>query len=245
MDGFSYSDIFATKGLEYLIIIAFLALLIPFWVVLYKQVKMTKHIQKTLGILSSGILKIPQGLFYSRNHTWMYLEKSGSAKVGLDDLLQHITGEVKFNNLKNPGEVISKGDLLTEIDQNGRLLRIYSPVSGKIMETNQALKESPGIFNEDPYGKGWIYKIKPSAWLAEAKSCYFAEEATNWNEKELVRFKDFLAVTMNNYSPESSMVILQDGGELCDHTLSGLPDELWKDFQNEFLNLYRLQTSGS
>lgn len=245
MDGFSYSDIFATKGLEYLIIIAFLVLLIPFWIVLNKQVKITRQIQKTLGVLSASILRIPQGIFYSRNHTWMHMEKSGVANVGLDDLLLHLTGNVTFSNLKNPGEIINKGDLLTEIDQNGKLLQIYSPVSGKIMETNPRLEDNPGILNEDPYGKGWIYRIKPSNWMAEAKSCYFAEEATNWSEKELVRFKDFLAVTMKNHAPEASMVILQDGGELSDHSLSAMPEETWKDFQKEFLNLYRLQTPGT
>ncbi|PIY03114.1 MAG: hypothetical protein COZ21_10625, partial [Bacteroidetes bacterium CG_4_10_14_3_um_filter_31_20] len=70
MDGFSYFNIFETKGIEYLAIIAFLALLIPFWVVLNKQVKITKQIQNALGILSANILRIPQGLFYSKNHTW-------------------------------------------------------------------------------------------------------------------------------------------------------------------------------
>jgi glycine cleavage system H protein len=240
MDGFSYSDIFATKGLEYLIIIAFLALLIPFSIVLNKQVKITRQIQKALGILSAGILRIPQGLFYSRNHTWMYMEKSGAAKVGLDDLLLHMTGEVRFSHLKSPGEMINKGDLLTEIDQHGKVLQVLSPVSGKILDTNTLLNEDPGMMNEDPYGKGWIYKIKPTNWIAEAKSCYFAEEATNWSEKELDRFKDFLAVTMRTYSPDASMVILQDGGELSDHCLAAMPDETWKDFQKEFLNLYRL-----
>lgn len=240
MDGFSYHDIFATKGIEYLVIIAFLALLIPFSVILNKQVKITRKLQKALGILSAKILKIPQGMLYSRNHTWMFMERSGAATVGLDDLLLHITGEVKFSTLKQPGDLISKGDLLTEIDQNGRVLSILSPVSGTIVHTNALLNENPGVINEDPYGKGWLYQIKPSNWMAEARSCYFAGEATNWSENELTRFKDFMAVTMRNYSPEASMVVLQDGGELADHSLAAMPDECWKDFQKEFLNLYRV-----
>lgn len=237
MDGFSYSDIFATKGVEYLIIIAFLALLIPFWIILNKQATITRQIKKAIGFLSASILKIPQGLFYSRNHTWMFMEQSGVAKVGLDDLLLHITGDVNFSIRKNRGEMISKGDVLTEIDQNGKLLRILSPVSGKIMDANPMLNERPGLLNEDPYGKGWIYKIKPTNWIDDAKSCYFAEEATKWSTKELERFKDFLAVNMKNYSPEPSMVILQDGGELSDHSLSALPREIWTNFEKEFLNL--------
>ncbi len=240
MDGFSYSDIFATKGIEYLIIITFLILLIPFWLVLNKQVEMKIKIQQALGFLSAGILRIPQGLFYSKNHTWMYMEKSGTAKVGLDDLLLHITGEVKFKIHKNPGDMIIKGDLLTEIDQNGKLLRIFSPVSGKITNINATINENPGMFNEDPYGKGWICKIKPSNWVAETKACYFAEEATNWSATELERFKDFLAVSVKNYAPEPALLILQDGGELCDHSLSALPHEIWRDFENEFLNPDRL-----
>ena len=129
MDGFSYHDIFATKGIEYLIIITFLVLLIPFWIVLNKQKEIGRKIQKALGFLSANILRVPQGLFYSQNHTWMYMEKSGAAKVGLDDLLLHITGEVRFNHYKTSGETISKGELLTEIDQNGKLFRIFSHVS--------------------------------------------------------------------------------------------------------------------
>jgi glycine cleavage system H protein len=239
MDGFSYSDIFATKGIEYLIIITFLVLLVPFWMVLNKQVEIKSKIQKALGFISASILKIPQGLYYSKNHTWMYMEKTGTARIGLDDLLLHITGEVKFIINKKPGDTINKGDLLTEIDQNGKLLRLYSPVSGKIMDTNKMIQEIPGMLNEDPYGKGWIYKIKPSNWISDVKSCYFAEEATNWSSAELERFKDFLAISMKNYSPEPSMLILQDGGEICDHSLSAFPNEIWRDFETEFLNLNR------
>jgi glycine cleavage system H protein len=168
------------------------------------------------------------------------MEKSGTAKVGLDDLLLHITGEVKFGNLKNPGETITRGEVMTEVDQQNKQLRIFSPVSGKIIATNSLLKENPDLLNQDPYGNGWIYKIKPSNWMEEVKSYYFAEEATKWSSNELERFKDFLAISTKNYSPETSMIILQDGGELCDHTLSSLPNEIWRDFESEFLTLERL-----
>jgi hypothetical protein len=143
---------------------------------------------------------------------------------------------VKFSNLKKPGNFINKGELLADIDQDGKLLQIYSPISGRVMNTNSILYESPGVINEDPYGKGWIYKIKPSEWIAETDSYFMAEAAVAWSRKEIERFKDFLAVSMMKYSPETSALILQDGGELCDKPLSELPDEVWKDFQKSFLN---------
>lgn len=236
MDGFTYNNIFETKGVEYLVIIAFLLLLIPFWISLNRQVKIKQQMRKAMGVLSHGILKVEHGIFYSKNHTWAYLEKSGVAKVGMDDLLLHITGELKVRHLKNPGESISKGELLAEVDQNGKSLRIFSPVSGKIIDSNPALNENYTLLNEDPYGKGWIYSLKPSNWIAEIPSLYLADEAANWLKKELDRYKDFLALNLGKYIPDTPIAILQDGGELVDNSLSELPEEMWQDFQKEFLN---------
>jgi glycine cleavage system H protein len=236
MDGFSYTNIFDTKGIEYLVIISFLLLLIPFWLALNKKVKIREQIRKALGVLSANMLRIPQGIFYSKNHTWAYLEKSGTARVGLDDLLLHITGEVDVRTLKNPGDIVKKGDLLAEIDQNGKSLNIFSPISGEILGSNLILNGNRELLNEDPYGKGWIYNIKPTNWKAEISSCYLAGEATDWLKKELDHYKDFLAMNLPKYTPETSMIMLQDGGELAENSLSGLPKEMWNDFQTEFLS---------
>jgi len=235
MDAFSYNNIFETKGIEYLVVIAFLVLLIPFWITLNKKVKVTGLKQKGLGILTVRKLKIPQGIYYSRNHTWAYLEMSGIARVGLDDFLFHITGDINFNELKNQGEKIKKGDLIAEIKHKGKTLRIFSPVSGEILSMNPLLTDNPGSVSEDPYLKGWMYEVRPSRWTAETNSYYMAEDATNWLGKELERFKDFLSGS-GQLSSEFSRLVLQDGGELTDHTLSDLPVEVWQNFQDDFLN---------
>ncbi|MFA6128614.1 MAG: glycine cleavage system protein H [Bacteroidales bacterium] len=235
MDGFSYSNIFETKGIEYLAILAFFAILIPFWIILNKQAKGRKIVQRLIGTITPGNLRIPQGLFFSRNHTWTHLERSGIAKIGLDDLLIHITGEVKVINHAKPGENIKKGDLLAEIEHNGKLLSILSPVSGEIQTTNTMLAGQPQMLHEDPFRKGWIYQIKPSDWKSETKAYYLAGEATHWMSKELVRFKDFVMASAGKNSLTTG-IILQDGGELRENTLSELPDELWKEFQKDFLN---------
>jgi glycine cleavage system H protein len=236
MDGFSYHNIFETKGIEYLVIVAFFLILIPFWILLNRRVKVARQSQKSPGVLTASSLQIPQGLFFSRYHTWAHLEKSGVAKIGLDDLLLRITGEVKFSRFVNSGEKIRKGDFLAEIVQKDKVLKIYSPISGEIVEANPMLKVSPELMNEDPYVKGWMYKIKPISWVADTNSYFLAEDATSWSIKELERFKDFLATSIGKYSPEPSGAILQDGGELCDQPLSELPNEVWQDFQQDFLS---------
>ena len=236
MDGFTYYNMFDTKGIEYLVVIAFLLLLIPFWLALNRRVNVKETVRKALGVLSANVLRIPQGVFYSKNHTWAYLEKSGIARIGLDDLLLHITGEVRVNHLKNPGEKVTKGDLVAQIDQNGKSLDIFSPISGEIVSANPVLNGNRELLNTDPYGKGWIYNIHPSDWVAEIPAFYFGGNATEWFKKELLRYKDFLSINMPRYSAGSSMVVLQDGGELSDNSLSEMPPEIWKDFQKEFLS---------
>ncbi|MDF1547205.1 MAG: glycine cleavage system protein H [Bacteroidales bacterium] len=237
MESFSYTNIFETKGIEYIAIIIFFVILIPFWILLNKKVKITGKIKKVLGFLSENILKFPLGIYHTKNHTWAFLEKNGEAKVGLNDLLLHITGEVKINPLKKSGEMISKGDLFIEIEQGGKQLQLFSPISGKILNSNEELNNNPEIANEDPYGEGWVYKIKPSAWKTETNSYYLAEETTNWSKMELVRFKDFMAASAMKYSDKQSMLILQDGGELSENSLSETSEEVWKDFQKGFLNM--------
>lgn len=236
MDGFNYYNIFDTKGIEYLVIIAFLLLLIPFWLALNKQVVIRERFRKAMGILSAAVLRIPQGIFFNKNHTWAYLEKSGTAKVGVDDLLLHITGELSIRHLKNPGEHVRKGELMAEMDQKGKSLKVFSPITGTIVNSNPELDLNRDLLNNDPYGQGWLYNIKPSLWVEEIPSFLMADDATQWLNQELIRYKDFLALKMQKYLPDPSLVILQDGGELLDNSLSAMPDELWQDFQKEFLN---------
>lgn len=238
MEEFTRVDIFDTKGTEYLFVIAYLLILIAFWRII-KSPAVVSGLKKAISTISAGVLRIPQGIFFNRNHTWAHLSETGEAKVGLDDFIQHITGRVHLTNLREPGDIIDKGDLLTVIDQGGKQLKVYSPISGKITNTNEVIADDPELINEDPFDQGWLYKIKPKNWKKDTSSFMLADEAVEWSEKEMVRFKDFLTYgAMRKYSSETSMVMLQDGGEIRDNILSDLPAEVWKEFQQEFLDLH-------
>lgn len=236
MEGFTYNNIFETKGIEYVIILSFFAILVPFWLFMNRKIKHSAEAGKTLGFLTANSLKIPQGVFFSKFHTWAHLLTNGEARVGLDDLLIHFTGDVNFEHVKNPGESIRKGEVLTVINHNGKNLRIMSPITGEIKRENSNLGENPDLLKDDPYRQGWIYTIKPTNWKAETNSYYLAEEATYWSKQELLRFKDFLSISVQKYMPQPSGVILQDGGELIDAPMAELPQEVWQDFQDKFLN---------
>ncbi|WP_423129262.1 glycine cleavage system protein H [Gaoshiqia sp. Z1-71] len=234
MDGFTYHNIFETKGIEYLVVILFLVVLVPFWSLLNKKMTV-KQGKKSLAVITAGSLQIPQGLFFSRFHTWVYLEQTGLSKLGLDDLLLHFTGTVRVKPLKREGERIEKGEMIAKIVHDGKSLPVFSPVSGEIRGINKRLHNHPELLNTDPYREGWICEIKPSNWFADTSACFLAEDATQWAIRELERFKDFIAVSVMRHTPVPEQVVLQDGGELIEAPLAELPDEVWEDFRDHFL----------
>lgn len=233
MDGFTYHNIFQTKGIEYIIIIAFLLLLVPFWLLINRRKEIVETLRKAVGF-TFELLRVPRGVHYSRNHTWAYLSKDGTAEIGLDDFLLQLTGEVRISTLKKEGDEIARGELLTEIGQDGKILRVHSPVSGKIVAVNESLLTEGLLQPENAYTDGWIYRIQPSAWKAETQPYFIGEEAVAWLRGETLRIKDFLAVS--SAKNHGSMVVLQEGGELRKQPLSEMPCEVWNDFQKEFLD---------
>ncbi len=233
MDGFTYTNIFDTKGIEYLIIIAFLLLIIPVWVFMNKPVSIKSKIKEKLNVLSESILHIPQGFYFSNFHTWAFLESNGLARIGADDLLLHITGDVQLETVKQQGDRVRKGEIIARIKNSGKQLNLASPVSGEVMRTNRL----PFFGNQDPFVKGWICDIKPMNWRQESEACYLAEDASKWMKNELARFREFIldagiaTGTGQNINP-----VLQEGGELPDHTLAMMSEAVWQEFQNGFLN---------
>jgi len=220
-DQYQYHNIYETKGIEYVAIVFFFLLLIIFWYFLNKTSKETKLIP-----LTYNSLKIPQGIFYAQNHTWTYLDKIGIAKIGIDDLIAHIIGDVEVRFLKNSGEFIHKGELFAELVQQNKSLKIYSPISGEIMKVNYSLDDN--VLNNEPYDRGWLLKIEPNDWLNDIYKYKFLENSKFWIRTEFERFKTFIL---------NQSLVLQDGGELTDKVLEKSSLEIWKEFENKFMNI--------
>ena len=234
MNQFVYSDIFDTKGIEYIIVISFLLLIIPVWRLLNKPVKQSASVGEALQALTLKALRIPQGLLFNKNHTWSHLEKSGMASVGMDDLLLHLTGGVELKYLKEQQEKVKRGEPIARIIQEGKELVITSPLSGEIERVHVSLEEDSGAISNDPYGS-WLYRIKPEKWQEETNNAMMAGSATDWAQKELDRFKDYMAEAVSKSS--GAEMALQAGGELLAYPLKDMDGEIWKDFQEKFLNI--------
>ncbi len=236
MEGFTYTNIFETKGIEYLAIIVFFLVLIPFWLLLNRKIKATEKAGEQL-FLTAGSFVVPKGIFFSKFHSWAHLQTDGLAKVGIDEFLLRITGSVNYLLLKEPGEWVRKGEVLIMVEHEGKKLEILSPLTGKIEKANSTgFADSHDTSDPAFYKNGWICMIQPSNWKTETVSCFLAEEALNWFNQELKRVKDFIAEAVTFVSNDSVQAVMQDGGELYDQPLTEFPREVWNNFQEQFLS---------
>ncbi len=104
-------------------------------------------------------MEIPEGLKYSKEHEWVTTEDS-VATIGITDYAQDQLGEVVYIELPAVGDKVSKDDPFGVVESVKAVSDIYAPVSGTVTEVNQELVESPEMVNEDPYGDGWLIKIR-------------------------------------------------------------------------------------
>jgi len=193
----------------------------------------------TDSVFDDKNMKAPGGIFFSKSHTWAFMEKNGMVRMGVDDFMQHITGPITTIKLKGEGETVSKGDPVLSIVQNGKQINLYSPVSGTIEKQNTALSLDPSIINNSPYDEGWVYMIKPSNWLWDLQSLLFSKCYKEWLTSEFSRFKDFLATFVKPQNQAYEQIVLQDGGEIRDNILAYLGPEAWEDFQVNFIDTSR------
>ncbi len=104
---------------------------------------------------------IPGNLLYTEEHEWVMVE-ADTLTIGITDYAQGELGDIVDVQLVDVGETFEKGDAIGTIDAVKATADIYAPVSGEIVEVNEDLPDSPDTLNTDPYGQGWLYRIKYS-----------------------------------------------------------------------------------
>lgn len=106
-------------------------------------------------------MNFPENLKYTSEHEWVRLEGE-FAYVGITDYAQEQLGDIVFVDVPVVGEPLALGEVFGTIEVVKTISDLFLPVSGEILEINASLEENPELVNSDPYGEGWIVKVKPS-----------------------------------------------------------------------------------
>ena len=106
-------------------------------------------------------MNIPETLKYTEDHEWVMLD-GDVATVGITDFAQSELGDIVFVDITTVGETLAKGEKFGDIEAVKTVAEAYMPMSGEVLELNEELEAAPELVNSDPYGQGWMIKIKCS-----------------------------------------------------------------------------------
>jgi glycine cleavage system H protein len=106
-------------------------------------------------------MKVPENLKYTKDHEWIRVE-GNDGYIGVTDFAQNELGDVVFVEVETVGEVIEKEEAFGTIEAVKTVSDMFMPVTGEILEFNPSLESNPELINKDPYGDGWVVKIKIS-----------------------------------------------------------------------------------
>ena len=106
-------------------------------------------------------MKIPDSLKYTKDHEWIRVANN-EAYIGITDFAQHELGDIVFIEVETVGETLDKEEVFGTIEAVKTVSDLFMPVAGEVLEFNESLSDQPELVNKDPYGDGWIIKVKLS-----------------------------------------------------------------------------------
>lgn len=175
--------------------------------------------------LSYSGLRLGTGLAFHPFHTWARIE-GNEATVGADDLIQATLGPVEEVDLPQVGTEVRQGEPLLRLYRDGRDLEVRAPVSGIVLSTNESLKWDPHQVNRQPFGAGWLVRVRSKDLKRERKTLLRGEEARSWFRREVDRLVSRLIPSAAPALPDGGVLV----GELHRHIDAPHWDRLVEEF---------------
>lgn len=172
----------------------------------------------------------PADLFIDDNHTWVRLGADGALRLGVDDWLTELLGQVDRVELPEPGARVERGDPLLVLHLGPRQLSVPSPVAGELAGSNPLVRDNPRVVVDDPYGLGWVVALRPRDHKEALFPLHVGNGAAGRLRAELERVVDFFSGLVPGSAP-----LLADGGVPRRGALAELDDAGWEAFQRQFL----------
>lgn len=225
MEGFNYVDIFATKHIEYLLVIGFLLIFIFFWRFLNRPARLVFESAERFIPTISEWFRLPEEMYYHLGHSWAVPEGHNVVKVGLDDFAQKLVGKIDAIQTPNVGSTIHQGDKGWTLEVDSKMIDMLSPVDGKVIAINEELVHSAENINKDPYNS-WLMKVETPRFSVDKKQLLSGNMAKKWIEE----VRENLLSRMNY----DLGLVYQDGGLLVDGMARNLDRDKWDEIAKDF-----------
>ena len=105
---------------------------------------------------------VPKDLKYAKSHEWAKKQGDGTVVVGISDHAQSALGDLVFVEVPKAGRKVTAGEACAVVESVKAASDVYAPISGEVVDANATLANAPETLNQDPYGKGWMFKLKPA-----------------------------------------------------------------------------------
>ena len=227
MEGFSYVDIFATKGIEYIIVMVFLAGFVYFSRYLSHR---TPSPEAAEGHPRSFVeyFRVPDGYLFHQGHTWLKAEDDRLVNVGMDDFSQKLIGKVDAVSLPGPGAKLQQGEKGWAVSAQDKTIEILSPIDGEVVAVNQEAIRNPDLLGLDPFERGWLLKVRPARFSPNRRNLLSGEMARQWMSSVLERLRKDIGKSMEMEGPALGSVH-QDGGTPVHGIARTLAGDRWEE----------------
>jgi len=223
-----HTDIFATKGLEYLLVVAYLALLTVFWAFAMRAPKpRAAKAEGTAKGKAQGWFTLPEDFHFHQGHTWAAKETHGILRIGMDEFSRKLLGNPSALHLPAIGARLEQGHTGWAVEVEGRSIDMLSPVNGEVIEVNTRVMGAPGDALLNPYDDGWLMKVRTNPERCCLRNLLSGEVALAWlrDKEETIRMQ---------HAGELG-VVLPDGGTPVDGFAQAISPEGWDDLAREIL----------
>jgi len=174
-------------------------------------------------------LRFPEGIFFSKTHTWLNLFPSGKVELGVDDFVKRMFVNPRVTLLKAEGDRVAKGESIIRMEEGANTFFVHSPIEGRITKRNTSAASG------DTFVHGWAYAIEPKGGASEVRNFLLGAETKAWVKTELARLRDFMAAATAS-KQELAAVWLQDGGEPMPGVLNHVTPDQCAQFEKQFLS---------